>query len=55
MHYDVLVASKLRFGFSVSNLSEVMGAFPLISMNTVASNKGFLGHFSQAFIVTQPH
>jgi len=38
MHYDVLEASKLRFGFSISNLNEVMGVFPLTAMKTVVSN-----------------
>lgn len=38
MHYVVPEASKLRFGFSISNLNEVMGVFPLTSMNAVVSN-----------------
>lgn len=38
MHYHVLVASKLRFGFSISTPKEVMGVCLLTSKNTVVSS-----------------
>lgn len=39
MHYHILVASKLRFGFAMSTPKEVMGVCPLTSMNTVVSSR----------------
>lgn len=34
MNYNVLEASKLRFGFSISDLREVTGIFPVTSVSS---------------------